>query len=235
MTIAVWQSLSSLKQSGWRCHQIHDSYGAGVMVFGNKHLAYNISNAHIARNLFVRNGAGQTSSDHGEIALCEPGSTGSIVDNTFFAVDTDPEFVYFETRGPGAVLSSGWTVANNSIHGQGQVKEMIAPTPAVGGIIYDADGAAATVELVPRAPYGTGKMPAIEAFFFTTDNSWPQIGAPTTTVVPTSFEPPNILTNSSIRVTRTAALNVRYRFAEGLLDSMTMTLAVPVPPKPVGY
>ena len=32
--------------------------GAGVMVFGNKHLAYNISRATIARNLFVRNGAG---------------------------------------------------------------------------------------------------------------------------------------------------------------------------------
>ena len=43
---------------------------------------------------------GQTSSDHGEIALCEPGSTGTIADNVFFAVDTDPEFVYFETRGP---------------------------------------------------------------------------------------------------------------------------------------
>ena len=104
-------------------------YGAGVMVFGNKHLAYNISHATIARNLFVRNGAGQTSSDHGEIALCEPGSTGTIEDNTFFAVDTDPEFVYYETRGPGAVLSSGaWYVNNNTIYGHGEVKNMIAPT-----------------------------------------------------------------------------------------------------------
>ena len=99
------------------------------MFFGNKHLAYNISQATIARNLFVRNGAGQTSSDHGEIALCEPGSSGSIEDNTFFAVDTDPEFVYYETRGPGAVLSSGaWSVKNNTIHGHGEVKAMIAPT-----------------------------------------------------------------------------------------------------------
>ena len=99
------------------------------MVFGNKHLAYNISHATIARNLFVRNGAGQTSSDHGEIALCEPGSTGTIEDNTFFAVDTDPEFVYYETRGPGAVLSSGaWYVNNNTIYGHGEVKNMIAPT-----------------------------------------------------------------------------------------------------------
>ena len=39
---------------------------AGVMVFGNEHLGYNISNATIARNTFVRNGAGQTSPDHGE-------------------------------------------------------------------------------------------------------------------------------------------------------------------------
>lgn len=99
------------------------------MVFGNKHLAYNISRASIARNLFVRNGAGQTSSDHGEIALCEPGSTGSIEDNTFFAVDTDPEFVYYETRGPGVVLSLGaWSVKNNTIYGHGEVKTMIAPT-----------------------------------------------------------------------------------------------------------
>lgn len=99
------------------------------MVFGNKHLAYNISRATIARNLFVRNGAGQTSSDHGEIALCEPGSTGAIEDNTFFAVDTDPEFVYYETRGPGAVLNSGaWSVKNNTIYGHGEVKSMIAPT-----------------------------------------------------------------------------------------------------------
>ena len=99
------------------------------MVFGNKHLSYNISHATLARNLFVRNGAGQTSSDHGEIALCEPGSTGTIEDNTFFAVDTDPEFVYYETNGPGAVLKSGgWSVKNNTIHGHGEVKSMIAPT-----------------------------------------------------------------------------------------------------------
>ena len=214
---------------------IHDSYGAGVMVFGNKHLAYNISHATIARNLFVRNGAGQTSSDHGEIALCEPGSTGTIEDNRFFAVDTDPEFVYFETRGVGKVLSSGWTVRNNTIRGQKEVAKMIAPTPAVGGIIYDADGAAATVSLVPRAPYGQGDLPAIESIFYTLDNSWPQIGSPATVVHETAFIPPNVLANNSIRVTRTTALNVRYRFAGGLLDSMTMTMVVPVPPKPVGY
>lgn len=216
---------------------IHDSYGAGVMVFGNKHLAYNISHATIARNLFVRNGASQTSSDHGEIALCEPGSTGTIEDNTFFSVDTDPEFVFFETRGQGKVLKDPahpWTVKNNTIYGQGSVKDMIAPTPAVGGIFYDSDGKAARVKLVPREPYGMGKLPAIESFFYTTDNSWPQIGSPATTVQPTQFLPPNVLSNDTIRVTRTTALNIRYKFV-GLLESMTMTMIVPVPVQPVEY
>ena len=141
----------------------------------------------------------------------------------------------------------------------------IASQPAVGGIFYDADGKAATVELVPRAPYGTGNHPAIESFFYTLDNSWPQIGmcpnwlltclrvlcllrgvkelcsnsiivvgASGTTVQPTKFIPPNILSNATIRVTRTTALNVRYKFA-GLFESMTMTLIVPIPVQPVGY
>lgn len=135
--------------------------------------------------------------------------------------------------------------------------------PAVGGIFYDADGKGATVELVPRAPYGMGSNPAIESYFYTTDNSWPQIGAsgrpelptsilvppavhacslattltagaPGTTVQATKFAPPNVLSNATIRVTRTAALNVRYKFV-GMLESMTMTLVVPVPVQPVGY
>jgi len=38
----------------------------------------------------------------------------------------------------------------------------------------------------------------------------------------------NQFVNGTIVVARTAALNVRYAF-EGLLDSMTMTLIVPVP------
>jgi hypothetical protein len=50
----------------------------------------------------------------------------------------------------------------------------------------------------------------------------------------TKFVPPNVLSNATIRVTRTAALNVRYKFV-GMLESMTMTLVVPVPVQPVGY
>ena len=106
--------------------------------------------------------------------------------------------------------------------------------PAVGGIVYDADGKGATVQLVPRAPYGTGTLPAIESFFYTTDHSWPQIGAPSTVVQPTKFIPPNVLSNDTIRITRTTALNVRYKF-RGLLESMTMTLVVPVPVQPTRY
>jgi hypothetical protein len=93
--------------------------------------------------------------------------------------------------------------------------------PAVGGIVYDADGKGATVQLVPRAPYGTGTLPAIESFFYTM-------------VQPTKFIPPNVLSNDTIRITRTTALNVRYKF-RGLLESMTMTLVVPVPVQPTRY
>jgi hypothetical protein len=212
------------------------------MVFGNKHLAYNISAATIARNLFVRNGAGQTSSDHGEIALCEPGSTGTIVDNTFFSVDEDPQFVYYETRGVGTVTGGGrWILRNNTIYGHAEVKKKIAPTPAVGVIVYDTNGKGANISLVARAPYGQGTTPAIESYFFTTDSSWPQIGATGTTERATAYMPGgdpghagSNMASGTMRVTRTTALNVRYRF-KGMLDSMTMTLIVPVPPQPVGY
>ena len=40
----------------------------------------------------------------------------------------------------GSVLSSGWALHNNTIHGQKQVPKLIAPTPAVGEIFYDDDG-----------------------------------------------------------------------------------------------
>ena len=143
--------------------------------------------------------------------------------------------MFFETRGVGSVTQAGrWALRNNTIFGQAEVRKRIAPTPAVGGIIYDADGMGATVSLVARAPYGQGSTPAIESYFFTTDSSWPQVGAPGTTARPTAYVPGQGLENATMRVTRTAALNVRYRFA-GLLDSMTMTLIVPVPPQPVGY
>ena len=149
---------------------------------------------------------------------------------------------FFETRGVGSVLSSGWELHNNTIHGQKQVSKLIAPTPAVGGIFYDDDEAGATVTLVPRAPYGQGTLPAIESIFFTTDGSWPQIGVSGTTVRASSYTPNgNILANATIRITRTCALNVRYRFVgtersggpAQLMDSMTMTLIVPVPPQKV--
>ena len=146
--------------------------------------------------------------------------------------------MFYETRGVGSVTGAGrWVLRNNTIHGQAEVKKRISPTPAVGGIIYDADGKGATVSLVARAPYGQGTLPAIESYFFTTDSSWPQIGAIGTTVRATAYVVGHEdgLLNNTMRLTRTTALNVRYRFAEGLLDSMTMTLIVPIPPQPVGY
>ena len=61
------------------------------------------------------------------------------------------------------------------------------------------------------------------------DGSWPQIEATATTVRSLFGEPYTALSNVTIRVARTSAVNVRYRFADGLLDSMTMTMVVPVP------
>jgi hypothetical protein len=56
---------------------IHDSFGAGIMVFGESDKARNISNASILRNTFVRNGAAQTTDDRGELSFMERGSTGA--------------------------------------------------------------------------------------------------------------------------------------------------------------
>lgn len=44
---------------------------AGIMVFGLSDPSRNISNARITNNIFVRNGAQQTSDDRGEIAFME--------------------------------------------------------------------------------------------------------------------------------------------------------------------
>ena len=73
-------------------------------------------------NVFARNGAQQTSGDHGEINFVQPGSTGTVRDNIFFSVQdpaADPAaaraFVYQE-RVPGT-LDGGWELANNTIMG----------------------------------------------------------------------------------------------------------------------
>ena len=115
------------------------------MVFGSKHIGYQISNATIARNIFLRNGARQTSVDHGEIVFLERNSSGIIEDNLFFAVDPAVESVFYE---PITRAATGFVRRNNTIYGQKQVDEMIAPTPGVGGIVYDPDGAAATITLI---------------------------------------------------------------------------------------
>ena len=47
------------------CMLIFADMLTGVMIFGTKHTGYQISNATISRNIFVRNGATQTSVDHG--------------------------------------------------------------------------------------------------------------------------------------------------------------------------
>ena len=144
------------------------------------------------------------------------------MDNIFFAVDEDPAFVFYETHGVNSTLPEGWTMSNNTIYKcTHQLAQMMAPTPAVGAIVYQTDGSA-HVTLVPRDPYT-----AIKTIFWTVDGSWPQLGSNNTRSAPTKFIPPNRLANDTIVVTRTSALNVRYAF-EGMMDSFTMTLLVPV-------
>lgn len=113
---------------------IHDSYGAGVMLFGLSDPSRNISNAHVHDNVFVRNGGMQTSDDHGELVFMEKGSTGVVENNIFFAMDTDPAFV-LRPRVNGS--TDGFELRNNSIHPVGDIASHIAPTPALAVIGVD--------------------------------------------------------------------------------------------------
>jgi hypothetical protein len=127
---------------------IHDSYGAGVMVFGLSDPSRNISNASLLRNVFLRNGAQQTSDDRGEIAFMELGSSGVFHDNVFFADDTDQSFVLNERR-PG-VLELSWDVLNNTIRPVGDIAKAFAETPAIAKIIFDDTTGAAHVTIESR-------------------------------------------------------------------------------------
>jgi hypothetical protein len=144
------------------------------------------------------------------------------MDNIFFAVDEDPNWVFYETQGVNSTLADGWTLTNNTVYKcTHQLATMMAPTPAVGAIVYQPDGSA-HVTLTPRDPYTD-----IKSIFWTVDGSWPMLGSNSTASVSTKFIPPNLLANATLVVSRTTALNVRYAF-EGMLDSFTMTLLVPV-------
>ena len=88
-------------------------------------------------DLFVRNGAQQTSDDRDEVAFMEFGSTGTFSDNIFFAADTDQQFVLNERR--NGTLDFGWTTSNNTIHDVADIATQIADTPAVQSIMFDPD------------------------------------------------------------------------------------------------
>eukprot|EP01047_Picozoa_sp_COSAG01_P007066 COSAG01_NODE_261_length_20040_cov_33.761496_19_plen_249_part_00 len=197
---------------------IHDSYGAGVMVFGLSDPSRNISNASLLRNIFMRNGAQQTSDDHGEIAFMEHGSTGVFRDNVFFADDTDASFVYNERR--AGTLDLGWAVANNSVHPVGEIRTLVADTPAIQKVIYEAGAAHVWLESRIHPPRATTVM-------WSLDGSWPRLGARGTTSQP-------LPAGGAVEVvaSRTAALNARF-VVEGLpYASATMTMVVPVPVAP---
>eukprot|EP01043_Picozoa_sp_COSAG02_P031677 COSAG02_NODE_2079_length_9902_cov_3.742018_6_plen_284_part_00 len=225
---------------------IHDSYGAGIMVFGLSDPSRNISNARLLRNLFLRNGAQQTSGDHGEIAFMEHGSTGQfqvppqsltssmvlkckhsshhtvlvlvLQDNIFFADDTDPSFVYNERR-PGT-LELGWTVANNSIRPVGQIQLQVADTPAIQKVIYDGEPtASAHVWIESRI-----NPPRPTTLLYSLDGSWPQPGAHGTSSRALPSEGA-----VEVLVSRTSALNARFVVDDLPFASATMTMVVSVP------
>eukprot|EP00038_Savillea_parva_P011208 m.195897 g.195897 ORF g.195897 m.195897 type:complete len:659 (-) comp19652_c0_seq1:128-2104(-) len=193
---------------------IHDSYGAGIMVFGLSDGSRNISNALISGNTFVRNGARQMSDDRGEIAFMEYGSTGTCTDNVFYSSDPRQAFVLNERR--NGTLDFGWTTRNNTIHPLADLLGDMAETPAIANVEYDATGTAhVAIESRVHPPRPT-------TLLYTTDGSWPQVGAPGTTVTTLGGA------SSTVAVARTAAVNARF-IVPGLLPSLTMTMVVTVP------
>ena len=175
----------------------------------------NISNALIAKNIFIRNGAIQTSEDHGEIAFMEYGSTGAVLGNTFFASDTDSSFVFHEAR--KGTLDFGWTVSNNTVHNISALKSSVADTPAIQSLVFENGSAEVVVESrVPRPLCNTTVL-------WSLDGSWPQEGAAGTTA--TTMEAGGTV---KVVVGRTSALNVRFA-VDGLLTSLTTTIVIEVP------
>lgn len=155
---------------------IHDSYAAGVMVFGESDVTHNISNATIARNLFVRNGAVQTSADHGSLSFMERGSTGTCTDNTFYASDPDESFVFHEQH--AGTLAAGWTLANNTVRPVSALPAAIADTPAVKRLVYLPNGTANVTIMSRHNP----ARPTTA--LWTVDGSWPRAGQPGTRAAP---------------------------------------------------
>eukprot|EP00041_Stephanoeca_diplocostata_P020796 m.472764 g.472764 ORF g.472764 m.472764 type:complete len:677 (+) comp21663_c0_seq3:135-2165(+) len=201
---------------------IHDSYGAGIMVFGLSDPSRNISNARIAGNIFVRNGAQQMSDDRGEIAFMEHGSTGNFTDNVFFAASTSPAFVMNE-RVPGT-LALGWHVANNTIHGIDAIPKSFTPTPAISTLAYQSNSSTMEIPVECRSCAENGITSV--TVLYTTDGSWPQPGAPGTSVVPmTNAKQPAVIT-----VSQTSAVNIRFA-APKMLTSLTTTIVVTIPPE----
>ncbi len=94
-----------------------------------------------------------------------------------------------------------------------------AETPAVAKIEFDDATGAAHVSLVSRHHPPRDNSTVL----YTTDNSWPQLGAPGTTAVPLAQGQ-----EVDVVVGRTCAVNARL-VVDGLLPSLTMTLVVPVP------
>ena len=191
---------------------IHDSWGAGVMVFGLSDKSRNISNASILRNVFVRNGAIQTSDDRGEVAFMEVGSTGECSDNIFFA--SDPSDVLRQAHNGTA---AGFRMHNNSIRGLAALSDAMADTPAIAKLAFSNATGAAQVLLESRRPRpGTTVL-------WTLDGSRPKRGAPGTNAAP-------LVANAlEVTVPRTAALNVQFEILGLPLPSLTMTAVISVP------
>ena len=107
------------------------------MVFGLSDKGRNISNATIERNIFMRNGAIQTSDDRGSIVLMEMGSSGKIINNTFFAEVKNESFAVRQ-RVPG--IDQGFEIEDNSVLGVDDISIRVAPTPALGPVSILSSG-----------------------------------------------------------------------------------------------
>lgn len=186
---------------------IHDSYGAGIMVFGLSDPSRNISNARIIGNVMLRNGAVQTSDDHGAVVFMEIGSSGTVANNLFYSDNPDPAFVLRE-RVPGTTAQ--WQLQNNTIRSIDHLEQAFSPTPAINAVQYADDGSL-TISFTNRV----ANVPAPE-LHVTTDGSLPTLASPIWEL------------DHSYMVNRTTAINARF-FCQGLLPSVTMTYIATVP------
>eukprot|EP01084_Bolivina_argentea_P215205 365344_1 len=92
---------------------IHDSYGAGVMVFGHRDTNIYNYNLTINNNIFIRDGCLQKKGDHGAIAFMNPSS--GWVQNNIFVKCVNQNVPIFNDRSGNGSFTKDWVFTNNTI------------------------------------------------------------------------------------------------------------------------